>query len=95
MPARAVRAARRSGGVPGRPQASEATARAFIEPEGGRFCRSGDLGRVDEEGDSFMADCLKRMIELSGFKVWPAEVQALMFRYPAFGGACVIGTRDA
>ena len=73
----------------------EATARAFIEFEGKRFFRSGDLGRVDEDGYFFMTDRLKRMINASGFKVWPAEVEALMFRHPAIQEACIISTKDA
>jgi len=73
----------------------EATAAAFIEFDGKRFFRSGDLGRMDEEGYFFMTDRLKRMINASGFKVWPAEVEALMFRHPAIQEACVIATRDA
>ena len=73
----------------------EATAAAFIELDGQRFFRTGDLGRVDEEGYFFITDRLKRMINASGFKVWPAEVEALMFKHPAIAEACVIGTRDA
>ena len=73
----------------------EATANAFIEFEGKRFFRSGDLGRVDEDGYFFMTDRLKRMINASGFKVWPAEVEALMFRHPAIQEACIIATKDA
>ena len=75
-----------------RPEATEA---AFIEFEGKRFFRSGDLGRMDEDGYFFLTDRLKRMINASGFKVWPAEVEALMFKHPAIQEACVIGTRDA
>ncbi|MDI1267985.1 MAG: long-chain fatty acid--CoA ligase [Polaromonas sp.] len=73
----------------------EATAAAFIEIDGKSFFRSGDLGRVDEEGYFFITDRLKRMINASGFKVWPAEVEALMFRHPAIQEACIISTRDA
>jgi fatty-acyl-CoA synthase len=73
----------------------EATAAAFFELEGKRFFRTGDLGRVDEDGYFFITDRLKRMINASGFKVWPAEVEALMFRHPAIQEACVISTRDA
>ena len=73
----------------------EATAKAFIEFEGKRYFRSGDLGRVDEDGYYFMTDRLKRMINASGFKVWPAEVEALMFRHPAIQEACIIATKDA
>ena len=73
----------------------DATAQAFIEHDGKRFFRSGDLGRVDEDGYFFMTDRLKRMINASGFKVWPAEVEALMFRHPAIQEACIISTKDA
>ena len=54
-----------------RPEATEA---AFIEFEGKRFFRSGDLGRMDEDGYFFLTDRLKRIIYARGFKVWPAEV---------------------
>ena len=73
----------------------DATAAAFIEFEGQRYFRSGDMGRVDDEGYFFMTDRLKRMINASGFKVWPAEVESLMFRHPAIQEACVIATQDA
>jgi len=73
----------------------EATAAAFIELEGQRFFRSGDLGKIDEDGYFFMTDRLKRMINASGFKVWPAEVEALMFRHPAIQEACIIATKDS
>ena len=73
----------------------EATARAFIEFEGKSFFRSGDLGRVDEDGYFFLTDRLKRMINASGFKVWPAEVEALMFKHPAIQEACIISTKDS
>ena len=73
----------------------EATAAAFFERDGFLFFRSGDMGRVDEAGYFFMTDRLKRMINASGFKVWPAEVEALMFRHPAIQEACIIATRDA
>ncbi|MDD0809788.1 long-chain fatty acid--CoA ligase [Curvibacter sp. RS43] len=73
----------------------DATASAFIDLEGKRFFRSGDMGRVDEDGYFFMTDRLKRMINASGFKVWPAEVEALMFRHPAIQEACIISTKDA
>ncbi|MCZ2090484.1 MAG: AMP-binding protein, partial [Burkholderiales bacterium] len=73
----------------------EATAAVFFELDGKRFFRTGDLGRVDEEGYFFITDRLKRMINASGFKVWPAEVEALMFKHPAIQEACVIGFKDA
>ena len=75
-----------------RPEATEA---AFIDFDGRKFFRSGDLGRVDEDGYFFLTDRLKRMINASGFKVWPAEVEALMFRHPAIQEACIISARDS
>ena len=73
----------------------EATEQAFFELEGKKFFRSGDLGRVDEDGYFFITDRLKRMINASGFKVWPAEVEALMFQHPAIQEACIIAAKDA
>jgi fatty-acyl-CoA synthase len=75
-----------------RPDATEA---AFVEVDGKRFFRTGDLGRVDADGFFYLTDRLKRMINASGFKVWPAEVEALMFRHPAVQEACVISTPDS
>jgi fatty-acyl-CoA synthase len=73
----------------------DATREAFIEIDGKRFLRTGDLGHKDHEGYFFMADRLKRMINASGYKVWPAEVEATMYRHPAIQEVCVIGARDA
>ncbi|RVU46149.1 long-chain fatty acid--CoA ligase [Rubrivivax rivuli] len=72
-----------------------ATQAAFIEIDGKRFFRTGDLGRRDEEGYFFITDRLKRMINASGFKVWPSEVELLLFKCPWVQEACVIATRDA
>ena len=72
-----------------------ATRAAFVQIDGKRFFRTGDLGRMDEEGYFFITDRLKRMINASGFKVWPAEVEVLMFRHPAIQEACVISAKDA
>ena len=74
-----------------RPEATEAV---FVELDGKRFFRTGDLGKVDADGYFFITDRLKRMINASGFKVWPAEVESLMFRHPAIQEACVISTKD-
>jgi fatty-acyl-CoA synthase len=73
----------------------EATAAAFVEFEGQSYFRTGDLGRMDEEGYFFMTDRLKRMINASGYKVWPAEVEALLYKHPAVQEACIIAAQDA
>jgi fatty-acyl-CoA synthase len=73
----------------------EDSAQALIDIDGKRFLRTGDLGRVDEDGYFFMVDRLKRMINASGYKVWPTEVESQMYQHPAVLEACVIGTADA
>jgi fatty-acyl-CoA synthase len=73
----------------------EATAEAFLLHDGKRFFRTGDLGYYDEEGYFFITDRLKRMLNCAGFKVWPAEVEAMLYAHPAIQEACVIGARDA
>ena len=70
------------------------TAEAFGELDGKRFFRSGDLGYMDAEGFFFFTDRLKRMINASGFKVWPAEVEAMMYQHPAVQECCIIAARD-
>jgi fatty-acyl-CoA synthase len=70
------------------------TAEAFTEIDGKRFFRSGDLGYMDEDGFFFFTDRLKRMINASGFKVWPAEVEAMMYQHPAVQECCIIAARD-
>ena len=72
----------------------QATAAAFVEVDGERFFRTGDLGRMDEEGYFFITDRLKRMINASGFKVWPSEVELLLFKCPLVQEACVISAPD-
>ena len=72
----------------------EATAQAFLMHDGERFFRTGDLGYYDEEGYFFITDRLKRMINCSGYKVWPAEVESMLYAHPAIQEACVIAARD-
>jgi len=73
----------------------QATADVFVDIDGRRFLRTGDLACIDEDGYFFMKDRLKRMINVSGYKVWPAEVENTLYSHPAVHEACVIATRDA
>jgi fatty-acyl-CoA synthase len=73
----------------------EATEAAFVGIDGKKFFRTGDLGYVDEDGYFFLVDRLKRMINCSGFKVWPAEIEAQMYKHPAIQEACVIAAKDS
>jgi acyl-CoA synthetase (AMP-forming)/AMP-acid ligase II len=72
----------------------EADHECFIAIDGKRFFRTGDLASVDVDGYFVMRDRLKRMINASGYKVWPAEVEAMLHTHPAVQEACVIGARD-
>ena len=72
----------------------EATNEAFFELDGKRFFRTGDLGYYDEEGYFFLVDRVKRMINASGYKVWPAEVESLLYGHPAVQEVCIISVPD-
>ena len=72
----------------------EADREAFITLDGKRFFRTGDLAMMDEEGYFFLRDRLKRMINASGYKVWPAEVESALYEHPAVHEACVIAVAD-
>ena len=73
---------------------ADATKQAFVQIEGQTYFRTGDIGRMDQDGYFYMADRLKRMINASGFKVWPAEVEALLHHHDAIKESCVISTKD-
>ena len=73
----------------------QANATSFVMLDGQRFFRTGDLASQDDEGYFFMKDRLKRMINVSGYKVWPAEVENVMYRHPAIHEACIVGVPDA
>lgn len=72
----------------------DATEEAFVEIDGKRFLRSGDIGYYDDDGYFYITDRLKRMINASGLKVWPAEIEAILYDHPAVHEACVISARD-
>jgi fatty-acyl-CoA synthase len=72
----------------------EAYEESWCEVEGRRFFRTGDLGRTDEDGYFYISDRLKRMINAAGMKVWPAEVEATMYKHPAIKECCIIASPD-
>ena len=65
-----------------------------VEGKDGAFFCTGDLGRTDEDGYFYISDRLKRMINAAGFKVWPAEVEAAMYKHPAIKECCIIASPD-
>jgi fatty-acyl-CoA synthase len=72
-----------------------ANAEAFREIAGRRYLRTGDLARIDAEGYLFMSDRLKRMINVSGFKVWPAELECTLHEHPEIHEVCIVAVPDA
>ncbi len=58
------------------------------------WLHSGDIGRMDDEGYIFIVDRVKDMINVSGFKVWPAEVEQVLYRHPAVKEIAVYGKTD-
>ncbi|MBZ2187546.1 AMP-binding protein [Alcanivorax sp. JB21] len=72
----------------------EADRDAFIERDGKRFFRTGDLACVDDEGYFFMRDRLKRMITVSGYKVWPAEVENALYAHGDIQEGCIVSVPD-
>ncbi|WP_449240537.1 long-chain-fatty-acid--CoA ligase [Desulfoscipio gibsoniae] len=72
----------------------EETANAFLELDGKRFFRTGDVCYMDDEGYFFIVDRTKRMINAAGFKVWPAEVENNLYNHPAVQETCVVGVPD-
>lgn len=72
----------------------EDTEQAFLELAGKKFFRTGDIGRVDEDGYFFIIDRSKRMINAAGYKVWPTEIEGYLYRHPAIAEVCVVGVPD-
>lgn len=66
----------------------------FIEKDGKSFLRTGDICTMDEEGYFYIVDRSKRMINAAGYKVWPTEVEGVLYRHPAVSEVCVVGVPD-
>ncbi|MDD9382160.1 AMP-binding protein [Streptomyces sp. ZAF1911] len=76
--------------VPGYWGLPEDTAKAFPDGE----LRTGDVGFMDPEGWLYVVDRKKDMINASGFKVWPREVEDVLYTHPAVREAAVVGIPD-
>ncbi|ARP69457.1 acyl-CoA synthetase [Streptomyces pluripotens] len=76
--------------VPGYWRCPEATAETFPDGE----LRTGDIGFMDEQGWLYVVDRKKDMINASGFKVWPREVEDVLYTHPAVREAAVVGVLD-
>ncbi|MFI1410379.1 class I adenylate-forming enzyme family protein [Streptomyces sp. NPDC020707] len=76
--------------VPGYWRRPEATAETFPDGE----LRTGDIGFIDAQGWLYVVDRKKDMINASGFKVWPREVEDVLYTHPAVREAAVVGVPD-
>ena len=52
---------------------------------------TGDIGKMDEDGYFYIVDRKKDMINVSGFKVYPREVEDVLFEHEAIENAAIIG----
>ena len=59
------------------------------------WLHSGDTGTMDDGGYIFIVDRVKDMINVAGFKVWPAEVEQSLYRHPAVKEVAVYGVPDS
>lgn len=73
----------------------DADAEAFFDHNGRSFLRTGDLGLRQPDGYYKIVDRLKRMINASGFKVWPTEIENLIYGHDAVENCCVIASPDS
>ncbi|MBB5685787.1 long-chain acyl-CoA synthetase [Sphingobium boeckii] len=71
-------------------QRPDADAKVFV----GEWLRTGDVGVIDEDGYIRIVDRLKDMIAVGGFKVFPSQIEAVLYRNPAVKEALVIGVPD-
>ncbi|MBR9980508.1 MAG: AMP-binding protein [Desulfatitalea sp.] len=72
-------------------QKPEASAKAIID---GRFF-TGDVAKIDAQGWCYIVDRKKDLINVSGFKVWPRDVEDVLYQHPAVREAAVVGIPDS
>ena len=61
----------------------------------GGWFHTGDIGYLDDDGYLVLVDRVKDMINTAGFKIWPREVEEVLYRHPAVGECAVVGVPDA
>jgi acyl-CoA synthetase (AMP-forming)/AMP-acid ligase II len=64
----------------------------ILDTEG--WLRTGDLGRIDADGNLFITGRLKELIKVSAYQVAPAEIEALLATHPQVADAAVIPRAD-
>ena len=59
------------------------------------FLYTGDVGKMDEDGWFYVVDRKKDMIVASGYKVWPRDVEDVIYQHPAVRETAVVGVPDS
>ena len=78
--------------MPGYYNRPDATAEAtWIDADGRRWLRTGDIGRLDDEGFLYIVDRKKDMILSGGQNVYPADIEGIMHTHPDVADVAVIG----
>ena len=70
-------------------------AAAWLDEAGRRYVRTGDVGRIDEDGYLWLCDRKKDMIISGGFNIYPADLESVLASHPAVFEAAVIGCESA
>jgi long-chain acyl-CoA synthetase len=73
----------------------EADAETFVVIDGERYLRTGDVGEIDADGYISVVDRLKDMIAVGGFKVFPSQIEDILYSHQSVREALVIGVPDA
>ena len=63
----------------------------WVHPSGERWLRTGDIGRLDEDGFLYLVDRKKDMIISGGQNIYPADIEATMIEHDAVSDVAVIG----
>ena len=72
----------------------ESAAALRTDEKGVRWLYTGDVARMDEDGYFYITQRKKDMILVSGFNVYPSEIEAVLYAHPAVSEAAVIGIPD-
>jgi long-chain acyl-CoA synthetase len=79
----------------GRPEETAAVLREHVEADGVRqYLHTGDLGFMDADGYVFIVDRKKDLIKMSGYQVWPREIEEVLASHPAIAEVGVAGVAD-